>query len=211
MPFSNRRNRLKRRHARLRRVAKKFQARLNRTQRIAVFSAAGAVMMAAFLLGFVVFEGDAAVPLGVGTAGLRTPDTTLVAGGLPDSVRRRMVPEPSQAPPPALEQEPSQTNGEGKKIGSGVGSYYGAEFSGRRTASGEAFNPNALTAAHRTLPFGTRLRVTNVRNGQSVVVRVNDRGPFSGDRVIDLSHAAAGRIGMLSSGTAQVSIAMLSR
>jgi rare lipoprotein A len=68
--------------------------------------------------------------------------------------------------------------------------------SGQRTASGERFNPNGLTAAHRSLPFGARVRVTNTANGRSVVVRINDRGPFAGGRVIDLSRASARAIGM---------------
>jgi rare lipoprotein A len=75
-----------------------------------------------------------------------------------------------------------------------------------RTASGEMMNPGALTAAHRSLPFGTKVRVENLSNGRSVVVRINDRGPFVGGRVIDLSKAAASHIGMVSSGTAKVKI-----
>ena len=98
---------------------------------------------------------------------------------------------------------------EGRLIATGGASYYGERFRGRRTASGARFNPDALTAAHRTLPFGTRLRVTNVRNGRSVIVRVNDRGPFHGARIIDLSKAAARRIGMVQSGTARVRIERL--
>ena len=97
----------------------------------------------------------------------------------------------------------------GVVIGTGRASYYGERFRGRRTASGERFDPDGLTAAHRTLPFGTRLRVTNLRNGRSVTVRVNDRGPFHGSRVIDLSKAAARRIGMVGSGTARVRIERL--
>ena len=81
-----------------------------------------------------------------------------------------------------------------------VASYYGKELAGRRTASGERFNPSAMTAAHRTLRFGTRVRVTNSRNGRSVVVRINDRGPFVKGRSIDLSSGAARAIGMGSSG-----------
>jgi len=77
------------------------------------------------------------------------------------------------------------------------------------TASGERMNPNALTAAHRTLPFGAKVRVENLRNGRAVVVRINDRGPFSGGRVIDLSKAAAAKIGMVSSGTAKVRLTRL--
>ncbi|MEX2540512.1 MAG: septal ring lytic transglycosylase RlpA family protein [Trueperaceae bacterium] len=86
----------------------------------------------------------------------------------------------------------------------GVASWYGPGFAGRLTASGEVFDPGQLTAAHRTLPFNTHLRVTNVANGRSVVVRINDRGPFKGARIIDLSRAAADRIGMIGSGTATV-------
>lgn len=77
-----------------------------------------------------------------------------------------------------------------------IASYYGKELAGRRTASGERFNPSAMTAAHRTLRFGTRVRVTNSRNGRSVVVRINDRGPFVKGRSIDLSSGAARAIGM---------------
>jgi len=88
---------------------------------------------------------------------------------------------------------------------SGMASYYGSE-SGSRTASGQRFNPSAMTAAHRTLPFGTRVRVTNKRNGKSVVVTINDRGPFIRGRIIDLSTAAAGVIGMRSSGVAPVTV-----
>ena len=97
----------------------------------------------------------------------------------------------------------------GRVIATGRASYYGERFRGRRTASGQRFNPDGLTAAHRTLPFGTRLRVTNTRNGRSVVVRVNDRGPFHGSRVLDLSKAAARRIGMVRTGTARVRIERL--
>ncbi|HEV2543506.1 MAG TPA: septal ring lytic transglycosylase RlpA family protein [Methylobacterium sp.] len=84
---------------------------------------------------------------------------------------------------------------------SGQASWYG---SGRKTANGERFNPNGYTAAHRSLPFGTRVRVTNRSNGRSVVVRINDRGPFVGGRVIDLARGSARAIGM--SGTSYVSL-----
>ena len=77
------------------------------------------------------------------------------------------------------------------EIGGGMASYYGKELAGNRTASGERFNPSQLTAAHRSLPFGSRVRVTNTANGDSVVVRINDRGPFSHGRIIDVSQAAA--------------------
>lgn len=91
----------------------------------------------------------------------------------------------------------------------GMASWYGPGFHGNRSASGEVFNQNALTAAHRNLPFGTQVRVTNLSNGQSVVVRINDRGPYSGGRVIDLSAAAARAVGLIQAGVAPVSIDVL--
>jgi rare lipoprotein A len=89
---------------------------------------------------------------------------------------------------------------------SGMASYY---KSGRLTANGERFNPHGLTAAHRKLKFGTKVRVTNLRNGKSVVVRINDRGPFIRGRVIDLSLGAAKVIGLHKSGVAKVSYTVL--
>ena len=91
----------------------------------------------------------------------------------------------------------------------GLASWYGQQHQGRATASGEAFDMNKLTAAHRTLPFGTRLRVTNVDNGKSVVVRVNDRGPFAAGRILDVSLAAAKALGMVEAGVARVEIVVL--
>ncbi|AGK58781.1 lipoprotein A [Hyphomicrobium denitrificans 1NES1] len=91
---------------------------------------------------------------------------------------------------------------------SGMASYY---WQGQMTASGARFNPGALTAAHRSLPFGTRVRVTNRSNGRSVVVVINDRGPFVGGRVIDLSRAAAQAINMTGAGVAPVSLEVLGR
>ncbi len=91
----------------------------------------------------------------------------------------------------------------------GLASWYGPGFHGAMSASGEIFNQNALTAAHRTLPFGTQVRVTNLQTGRSVVVRINDRGPFSGGRVIDLSAAAASAIGLMSAGVAPVSLEVM--
>jgi rare lipoprotein A len=92
---------------------------------------------------------------------------------------------------------------------SGNASWYGAKFHGRRTANGERYDMNQLTAAHRTLPFGTKVRVTNQRNGRAVVVRINDRGPFAGRRIIDLSRGAAGALGMVNSGVAPVKLEVL--
>lgn len=93
----------------------------------------------------------------------------------------------------------------------GIASFYGYDGSGTQTASGERFNPEKLTAAHRSLPFGTRVRVTNMRNGRSVVVRINDRGPFIRGRVIDLSHRAARVIKMTGRGIAPVKVQILGR
>ncbi len=91
----------------------------------------------------------------------------------------------------------------------GEASWYGPGFDGNYSASGEVFNRHAMTAAHRTLPFGTRVLVTNRNNGRSVVVRINDRGPFTGGRVIDLSQGAAASIGMIESGVADVQIDLI--
>lgn len=88
----------------------------------------------------------------------------------------------------------------------GVASWYGRQFHGRKTASGDTFDMNELTAAHRSLPLNCFIRVTNKENGKSVVVKVNDRGPFHGNRVVDLSYGAAKRLGITNSGTAKVSI-----
>src|SRR3954470_3327455 len=96
---------------------------------------------------------------------------------------------------------------EAKSIQSGGASWYGPGFHGKKTASGERFNTHALTAAHRSLPFGSRVRVTNPRTGRSVVVRINDRGPFAGGRVIDLSKAAAQAVGI--SGVGRVKLPRL--
>lgn len=88
----------------------------------------------------------------------------------------------------------------------GKASYYGNEFDGRKTASGEIFRQSKLTAAHKKLPFGTQVKVTNLKNGKSVTVKINDRGPFVAGRIIDLSKTAAEEIGMLKDGVAKVKI-----
>jgi len=93
----------------------------------------------------------------------------------------------------------------------GMASYYGPKFHGRKTSSGEVFDMYALTAAHNTLPFGTLVKVTNLENDLSVVVRINDRGPFMKNRIIDLSYEAARRIGMLSPGTAKVRLEIVKK
>jgi len=106
--------------------------------------------------------------------------------------------------------EPSTTVGSPGQTTTGVASWYGPGFDGKTTASGERFNQNHLTAAHRTLPFGSVVRVTNLHNGRSVEVRINDRGPFVRGRVIDLSKAAAREIGLVERGIGTVEVRVLS-
>lgn len=91
----------------------------------------------------------------------------------------------------------------------GVASYYADDYHGKLTSNGEVFNMNDLTAAHRTFPFGTNLRVTNLENRKTVVVRINDRGPFKDGRIIDLSLAAAKEIDLVRNGTARVKLEVL--
>ena len=91
----------------------------------------------------------------------------------------------------------------------GQASYYGARHHGNKTASGERFDQNALTAAHRTLPFGSRVQVTNLRNDKTVVVRINDRGPYAKKRIIDLSQKAAEQLDMLRDGVVPVRVEQL--
>ncbi len=88
-------------------------------------------------------------------------------------------------------------------VGEGAISFYGEGFEGRRTASGERFDPGALTAAHRSLPFGTCLEVENLANGRRVQVRVNDRGPWQAGRILDVSRAAAVRLGIVQAGVSR--------
>lgn len=108
-------------------------------------------------------------------------------------------------PPVEIEPELAATS----VIGTGIASYYGRKFQGRRTANGERFDMNAMTAAHKTLPFGTRVAVTNPRNGKTVTVRINDRGPYAHGRLIDLSRAAATQIGIVQRGHGTVELARI--
>ena len=96
-----------------------------------------------------------------------------------------------------------------KRVEKGKACWYGPGYEGRRTASGEVLNGNAFTAAHRKLPFNTIVRVTNLNNGREVKVRINDRGPFKGGRIIDLSEAAARELGMIQEGIVPVRIEVL--
>ncbi len=93
----------------------------------------------------------------------------------------------------------------------GKASYYGKKFHGRLTSNGETFDMNKLTAAHRSLPFGTKLKVTNLKNNKSVVVRINDRGPFKTTRIIDLSKGAAIKLAMIGDGVADVKLEVIGK
>ena len=97
-----------------------------------------------------------------------------------------------------------------RDVSEGQASWYGAQHQGKTTASGEAFDMHKLTAAHPSLAFGTRVRVTNLNNGRSVIVRINDRGPFKGGRIIDVSRKAAEQLDMLKAGIVPVRIDVLS-
>lgn len=124
------------------------------------------------------------------------------------------APAPTQRPAEAPEKpaeaslraEPPAAAGERGRV-----SLYGKEFEGRKTASGEPFDPEALTMAHRTLPFGTRVRVTNLENRRSVEVVVNDRGPFVAGRIADLSLAAARALGMIRDGVVDAMLEIIGR
>jgi rare lipoprotein A len=119
------------------------------------------------------------------------------------------LPQPSapSAPPPSVEAQPAIP---GQYVEEGVASWYGVPFNGHRTSNGEIYDMHAFTAAHRTLPFGSLVRVTNLRNGMQTEVRINDRGPFVASRVIDLSLSAAQAIGMVGPGTAPVRLEVVS-
>ncbi|MCG5516644.1 septal ring lytic transglycosylase RlpA family protein [Ectothiorhodospira sp. 9100] len=153
-------------------------------------------------------------------------------GGPRGPVSGDRAPHPSQVPDLAAVQEPTPRPEPPSRYGNpesyevfgrryvtlasaegyrerGIASWYGTKFHGRRTSSGEPYDMYAMTAAHTTLPLPTYARVTNLENGRSVVVRVNDRGPFAKNRIIDLSYAAAHRIDMISQGTARVEVEAL--
>ena len=127
-----------------------------------------------------------------------------------DAVIRDVVPSPSWEDR-FLRQMPASPKGllQLASAYTGQASWYGPGFYGNRTANGEVFRPGTYTAAHRSLPFGTRLKVTNLNNGRSAVVRINDRGPFTGGRIIDLAHGAASDLGVTASGVATVRLEVL--
>lgn len=118
---------------------------------------------------------------------------------------------PAQVPAPVAEAQPDDAaeaglRGKLRRVGRGIASWYGSAFHGKATASGEPYDMNAFTAAHPWLPFGTLVEVTSLVNGRTVMVRINDRGPFSGKRVIDLSRAAAQSLGLVGRGVKPVEL-----
>ncbi len=169
----------------------------------------------------------AALVMPVGTGGAALADTSPAASTAGTSrfdtsfARFEQLPPPPRPvagavdittidPPIETERQPEPgASRASRSLGTGVASYYGRRFHGRRTANGERFDMYAMTAAHKTLPFGSRVRVTNPRNGKSVIVRINDRGPFVRGRTIDLSRAAAGKIGIIGSGHGRVTLELL--
>ena len=121
-------------------------------------------------------------------------------------------PKPPSSSPTSLESNKNNSKVHSDKpllVIMGVASYYSDDFHGKKTSNGEIFDMNALTAAHRTFPFQTKVRVTNLENGLEVIVRINDRGPFAETRIIDLSYGAAKTIDMIGSGTAKVKLEVL--
>jgi rare lipoprotein A len=139
----------------------------------------------------------------------------LVAAGCTHRTYAPQAPAPAplpqssapSAPPPSVETQPAIP---GQYVEEGVASWYGVPFNGHRTSNGEIYDMHAFTAAHRTLPFGSLVRVTNLRNGMQTEVRINDRGPFVANRIIDLSLSAAQAIGMVGPGTAPVRLEVVS-
>lgn len=127
--------------------------------------------------------------------------TVLWLGGC--ATRAPSVPDLGSRPDAPEGVEPAEGQGE---IARGLASWYGEPFHGRRTASGEVFDMNELTAAHKTLPFGTRVRVRHISTGKEVTVRINDRGPHVPGRIIDLSRAAASALGLMQGGVGRVAL-----
>ena len=127
-----------------------------------------------------------------------------------DKIRRQTIAAKIEIPedePSVIEKLNNVASNTVRKFSqTGAAAWYGRQFHGRKTASGETFDMNAMTAAHRSLPLNCYIRVTNKNNGKSVVVKVNDRGPFHGNRVLDLSYGAAKQLGITNAGTAKVNI-----
>ena len=147
----------------------------------------------------------------LGVQSTASPSPSRETTGTSPDVRAILVPEdvnptpiPAAAPP-----KPKLKLPEVVRVITGEASWYGPGFYGNRTASGEVYRRGTMTAAHRSLPFGTKVRVTNLWNGRAAVIRINDRGPFVGHRVIDLGHGAASSLGLTASGVAEVRLEVL--
>lgn len=140
--------------------------------------------------------------------GTRPAERAIAPPAAPATARQPAEPAPGTDDPPGPQadspQRQSPSDFAGAELERGHASWYGLRFHGRRTASGEPFNMNALTAAHRTLPFGSLVRVKSLVNGREVVVRINDRGPHVAGRIIDLSHAAAQALDLVALGLKEV-------
>lgn len=145
---------------------------------------------------------------GVSHAEMASVSASVMQQSASNTETLRFVPSPmveEALAAPAAEPAPA-TDGNVQDLGIGIASYYASRFEGRRTASGEPYRAQALTAAHRSLPFGSKVRVTNPSNGRSVVVTINDRGPFTPGRTIDLSRVAAEEIGLVRAGHGPVQL-----
>lgn len=202
-PVSRRRRALRR----LRKVAGRYRKRFLTAGGLALVLAVGWLLSAADVLS----DGEA-VPVATGRAGVMdTSHTAQAAPTRADSLRADSLKKAQQPPANAdntnvVEEVVEEV---AEVVGRGEASYYGSELAGNPTASGEPFDPGKLTAAHRTLPLGSRVRVTNLRNDETVTVRINDRGPYHGQRILDLSRRAARHIDMLARGKARVKIELL--
>jgi rare lipoprotein A len=160
-------------------------------------------MLAAGLLGLAPLAASSAAAPDAPAAGIEPAASTAMIELVP------IQPTATVIAPSIAEETPAPSAPQETVIGRGSASYYAAKFDGRPTASGERFDNSAMTAAHRTLPFGSLVRVTNPANGRSVIVRINDRGPFSAGRMIDVSRAAADELGLVARGHGTVEIALI--
>ena len=147
--------------------------------------------------------------MGVGLLSGCAPKPVYRSGGVSRPVKTAASPPVVVAPGPAAHPIDPNKIDIGKAYQIGVASYYGKKFHGRKTANGEVFNMYKLTAAHRVLPLGTHVKVTNLQNGRWVEVKVNDRGPFIEGRILDLSFASALELEMVKQGTAKVMIEII--
>jgi rare lipoprotein A len=157
----------------------------------------------ASLLGIAPLAASSAAAPDASTSGIEPATSAAVIELVP------VQPTAEVTAPAPLTEELAPSAPQETALGRGSASYYASKFNGRRTASGEVFSNSAMTAAHRTLPFGTLVRVTNPATGASVIVRINDRGPFTRGRMIDVSRAAAEELGLIARGHATVELAVI--